>query len=171
MVDDQAETYTVDVLRTIKTNHEKWVEEKLQEDAQIPPVRIRQIGSEIPKQLPVVQSGKDLLNLAIGCHGAYHDYSDDLDEADTELVGSLFQTVSDWADIGDGLEPIERIRAAKLIDDLLKDLTSNGFMVFAAIERQRIEGGVSSPSAFFVLHLSVRRASDPGVVSARDDRS
>lgn len=165
MVDDQVETYKADVLRAIKSNHEEWVEEKLQDQAQDAPVRFIRIGNEIPAQLPVIVSGKDLLDLAIGCHGAYHDYSDDLDEHEVDLVGGFIQNITDWGDIGYGLDPIERIRAAKSIDDEIMELKARGFMVFAARERQRMEGGISPPSSFYVLHLSVRRRSDSGIVT------
>lgn len=168
MVDDQVETYTADVLRVIKSNHEKWVETKLQDQS---PIRIKRISNEIPKQLPAIQSGKELLNLAIGCHGACHDYSEGLDDEETELVGSFIQNVSDWGDIGDGMEPIERIRAAKAIDDEIAELKSKEFMVFAARERQRIEGGVNPPSSFYVLHLSVCRVDDPNVVRKESEHS
>lgn len=169
LVDDQAETYTADLLRSMKANHEKWVEHKLKDQSEVPPVRVRRIKSEIPTQLPVVQSGKELLNLAMGCHGSYPDYSDNLDDEETELVGGFIQNVSDWADFTEGLEPIERIRAAKSLDEGIKALNERGFMVFAAIENQRMEGGISGSSAFRVLHLSVMRGADPGVVTMENE--
>lgn len=169
VVDDQEETYTANELRKIKDDHEKWVEEKLQEHPQFYPLRIRRIKNEIPKQLPLVRSGQTLLNLAIGCHGAYHDYSENLDEEEIELVGGFLQNLSDWSDIGAGLEPIELIRASKSIDDQIKNLNSRGFLVFAFKERQRLEGGVDPPSAFYVLHVSVRRENDPGVIRSQNE--
>jgi HNH endonuclease len=169
LVDDQAETYTAGLLRSMKANHEEWVEQKLKDQPQVPPVRIRRIRSEIPTQLPVVLSGKELLNLAMGCHGSYPDYSDDLDDEETDLVGGFIQNVSDWADLAEGLEPIERIRAAKSLGEEIKTLKERGVMVFAAIESQRIEGGISGPSTFRVLHLSVKRGSDPGVVTMENE--
>ncbi|MDO9043192.1 MAG: HNH endonuclease [Desulfocapsaceae bacterium] len=171
MVDDQVETYTADVMRVIKSNHEKWVETKLQDHPQIPSISIKRISNEIPKQLPAIQSGKELLSLAIGCQGAYHDYSEGLNDEETELVGSFIQNVSDWGDIGDGMEPIERIRAAKAIDGEIAELKSKGFMVFAARERQCMEGGVNPPSSFYVLHLSVCRVDDPNVVRRESGHS
>jgi hypothetical protein len=72
--------------------------------------------------------------------------------------------VSDWADLAAGFEPIERIRAAKSLDDEIKVLHERGFVVFAAIENQRMEGGVGPPSTFRALHVTVKRKSDPGVV-------
>jgi hypothetical protein len=163
LIDDQAETYTADLLRGMKANHEKWVEEKLKDQPQIRPVRIKRIKSEIPSKLPAVTSGKELLNLALGCDASYQDYSDDLDDIETDLVGGFIQNVSDWADLAS--EPIERIRAAKSLGEEIKALYERGFVVFAAVENQRMEGGMSGPSAFRVLHLTVKRKSDPGVVT------
>jgi hypothetical protein len=163
LIDDQAETYTVDLLRGMKANHEKWVEEKLKDQPQIQPVRIKRIKSEIPSKLPAVTSGKELLNLALGCHASYQDYSDDLDDIETDLVGGFIQNVSDWVDLA--FEPIERIRAAKSLDEEIKALYERGFVVFAAVENQRIEGGMSGPSTFRVLHLTVKRISDPGIIT------
>lgn len=169
LIDDQAETYTVDLLRSMKANHEKWVEHKLKEEPEIPAVKIRRIRSEIPTKLPVIQSGKELLNLAMGCHGSYPDYSDDLDDEETDLVGGFIQNLSDWADLGYGLEPIERIRAAKSLDDEIGRLNERGFMVFAAKEKQKIEGGINGPSTWLVLHLTVKRKSDNGVITVGNE--
>jgi hypothetical protein len=165
LVDDQAETYTVELLHSMKANHEKWVEEKLKDQPQIPPVRIRRIKSEIPTKLPAITSGKELLNLALGCDASYQDYSDDLNDDETDIVGGFIQNVSDWADLAVGFEPMERIRAAKSLDEEIKTLYGRGFVVFAAVENQRMEGGVNGPSIFRVLHLSVMRKSDPGIVT------
>jgi hypothetical protein len=164
-VDDQADTYTTDLLRSIKANHEKWVEEKLKDQPEVQQVRIKRIKSEIPTKLPAVTSGKELFNLAAGCHASYQDYSDDLDDEETDLVGGFIQNVSDWADLAAGFEPIERIRAARSLDEEIKTLYARGFVVFAAVENQRMEGGISGPSTFRTLHLTVKRKSDTGVVT------
>jgi HNH endonuclease len=163
MADDQSETYTVNILKDIKANHHKWVEEKLSLE-EIKPVRIKRIKSEIPTKIPRVQSGKNLLNMASMCQGLYTEYSEDLSEEEAEFVGALFQSVQDWADLYIGIEPGERIRAARSVDDQIKELESLGFCVFAATENQRLEGGNSPPSAFAVLHLSVFRSTDQNVV-------
>ncbi|MCL1091184.1 hypothetical protein L2744_16560 [Shewanella profunda] len=166
MIDDQEETYTASLLHSIKSNHEKWVADKLNDQPQNSPVRIRRIKTEIPTQLPVIYSGKEILNLAMACHGTYSDYSDDLNNEEVDLVGGFIQNVSDWGDIASELELIERIRAAKELDEQIKELSSRGFFVFAATEKQRMEGGINPPSTFLVLHLSVKRCTDPGVITS-----
>ena len=49
MIDDQVETYTAEVLRAIKKNHEKWVETQLSQTEEIKPVRIVRHKDLIPK--------------------------------------------------------------------------------------------------------------------------
>lgn len=168
MVDDQYETYSTELLRSIRSNHEKWVESKLKDIEEIPPVRIRRFKNEIPTHLPVITSGKDLFNLASGCHGSYQNYSDDLSDDEVEVIGSFLQNLQDWIDICGDLQPIDKVRAAKSIDNEIKELNSNGFIVFAGIENQRMEGGVGRPSTFKVLHVSLIRSKDPSIIPVND---
>ncbi|WP_350339187.1 HNH endonuclease [Geomonas sp. Red32] len=169
MVDDQFETYSAELLRNIKASHEKWVESKLKGQEEIAPVRIRRFKNEIPTHLPAVTSGKDLFNLASDCHGSYQNYSDDLSDEEVETVGGFLQNLQDWIDICGDLQPIDKVRATKSIDDEIKVLNTIGFVVFAGIEIQRMEGGVGNPSTFKVLHISVIRRTDPSIISVNDE--
>ena len=169
MVDDQFETYTDDLLRSIKGNHEKWIESKFNEKEEVELVRVVRIKGEIPERLPLVESGHELLSLAIGCHGSYPHYSDGLTEEEVELVGGFLQSARDWIDVGEGLEPIEQVRAGKSLSDEIAELKRNGFRVFAARERQQLRGGVGAPSNFYVLHLAVVREGEAsGMPSSKD---
>jgi hypothetical protein len=164
MVDDQFETYTAELLRSIKANHEQWVEDRFKEESGYPPIRIRRSKDEIPERLLPVESGAELFNLGTGCHGSYQDHNDDLNDEEVEIVGGFLQNLSDWVDIANHLEPMDKVRAKKSLSDELQELRSKGFLVFAAKERQRIEGGLGGPSNFFVLHVTVARENDPNIV-------
>lgn len=164
MVDDQFETYTAELLRSIKSNHEKWVDARFDDESAYPPVRIRRFREEVPERLLPVESGAEMFNLASGCHGSYQDHDDDLTDEEVEIVGGFLQNLSDWVDMADDLEPIDKVRAKKSLSDELEFLRSKGFLVFAAKERQRIEGGIGCPSNFFVLHVTVARENSPNIV-------
>jgi hypothetical protein len=164
MVDDQFETYTAELLRTIKVNHEHWVEEKFLEKSENAPVKIRRIPHEIPNKLTPINSGAELFSLASVCHGSYQDHSDDLDDDEVEVVGGFLQSLRDWIDIASDLEPIDKVRAKKSLSDELNDLKSKGFLVFAAKEKQRLEGGIGQPSDFYILHLVVSRVNNPDII-------
>lgn len=164
MVDDQFETYTAELLRSIKDNHERWVDSKFKEAEGHPEVRVRRFKSEIPALLKTVESGQELFNLASGCHGSYHNHSEDLSDEEVEIVGGFQQNMKDWVDSASDLEPIEKVRATKSLTDELNELNRCGFLVFAAREKQRLEGGVGAPTDFVVLHVSVVRKNDANIV-------
>jgi hypothetical protein len=163
-IDDQYETYTRPLLTSIKENHENWVESKLKDHESIPPVRIKRYRDKIPAQLPPITSGRDLLNLASHCHSSYQTFPDDLSEEEVEQVGHFLQNLRDWADLSGDIEPLDQVRAAKSLDDDIKGLLASGFIVFAAIEKQTLVGGVGGPSDFRALHITVARESDPNIV-------
>lgn len=91
------------------------------------------------------------------------DHDHDLTEEEVELVGGFVQEITDWGDIGSDLGPLEQVRTAKRVQDLVHELEEGGFFVFAATEGQRIEGGVGGPANFPILHLSVLRTSNPNI--------
>jgi hypothetical protein len=164
MVDDQFETYTGDLLRTIKCNHEQWVNAKFEESEQKEGVRVVRFKSEVPTHLMPVESGHELFNIVCGCHGHYPYHSDDLSDEEIEQVGAFMQNVKDWADLGADLEPIEKLRAGKALTDEIQELRQAGFRVFGARERQQLRGGVNAPSNFFVFHLAVARENEATIV-------
>ena len=163
MVDDQPETYTVTVLRTLRANHEKWVESKLREMPENSGIRIRRIAENIPKTIPRLKSGQDLLTLANGLYGHYFNHDDNLSREEADLVGMFAQELADWIDCSSDMEPLDRVRFATRFQEMMNELEQRGFFVFAAAEVQRMEGGTGGPEPWPVLHLSVLRTSNPTI--------
>ena len=169
MVDDQSDTYTVEKLKNIKSDHENWVESKLKEKEEIPPLKIRRFKNEIPTHLPLITSGRDLFNLATQCDCYYDNYSDDLTNNEVEIIGSFLQNLHDLVDISSVLEPIDKVRATKFLDDEIKEVNKIDFLVFAGIENQRLEGGVGSSSKFKAMHISIIRKNDLGIIPINEE--
>lgn len=165
MIDDQCETYQADLLRQLKAKHEKWIEVKLDDENKDESIRIIRSKNEIPKNLALIESGYDLFNMITNCHGSYLDHASDLDEDEIELVGGFLQNLSDWIDIADGLEPINKVRARKDLHDELKALAAKGFLVFVGTESQTVKGGTRAPSKLLILHVKVARSDDTSIFS------
>ena len=168
MVDDQYDTYTGDLLRLIKANHEKWVDEKFKDEPNLGNARLVRIAGEIPTHLSPIESGHELFQIATGCHGYYFNYSHDLESDEVELVGSFVQNLNDWADLAGELEPIERMRAGSAISEQMDEILESGFRVFVARERQELTGGVGAASSFHMMHVAVVREGDPQIVEMDD---
>ncbi|WP_437893323.1 HNH endonuclease [Sorangium sp. So ce124] len=164
MVDDQSETYTADVLKTIRTNHQRWVSSVLAEDGKIPPVRIRRVKDNIPSHLIRLMSGSDVFKIVDRASGYLFDHDDLRSESEVDLVGGFLQEARDWGEISDDLEAADRVRATFDLTNSLRILDEAGFWVFGATETRRLEGGVAAPSSFPVAILRVIRSDDPSII-------
>ena len=166
MVDDQEETYTPDILRRMKTNHENWVAEKLADKSNIPkPIKLCRVKKNIPTYLSRLTMGKQVLDLVLGGYALSIDH-DELDsQTEVDLVGGFFQTVRDWADMGDDLEPADRVSAAYDLTNTLQELEVAGFFLFGGSEMQLLEGGVQSePSDWPVSILQIIRKDNNDII-------
>jgi hypothetical protein len=63
MVDDQSETYTAEILRKLKANHEAWVRTSLADEKGVPPLKLRRLKENIPSHLLRLTNGRDVLKI------------------------------------------------------------------------------------------------------------
>lgn len=163
MVDDQVETYTVELLRSLKKNHEAWVSSKLSDEKEIPPVRLRRIQGNVPSHLRRIENGRELLDIVGGASAANFQHDELATTAEMEAVSSFMQEAQDWGELADGFEAGQKVEAAFRMSTLIKELEAAGFLVFGAREVQRLEGGTGAPSSWPVAHLRVVRSTNPEI--------
>lgn len=123
-IDSNVSTYTEEILQYIKTNHENWVKEALD-------VAGHNDKKQRPRFLRRITSGKELANILNGAYGLYKDYDDNLDIADIEYIGGIFQELSDYIDIYGDLELYDQVKADYGLNEMIKDLENHGFYLFA----------------------------------------
>lgn len=143
MVDDQSSTFTAEMLRQIKNNHEISVAEKLSNKQKLKPIRFRRIKKNIPDYLVRVTTGKQLVNLISGTYALSMDYDEFGTEEEANLIGGFFQELGDWMDMIGDMEPIDRVKGTLSLTQLIHEVEEKGFFVFAGRETQILEGGVS----------------------------
>ncbi len=164
MVDDQSETYTTDILRQMKTNHENWVTEKLNQCYNPEPFKIKRIKGNVPSFLNRLTTGTEILNIVHGCCASSFTHDELHNQEEVDLVGEFLQVICDWVDIASDLGPGDSVRIAFDLSQTLKELEAAGFYVFGAREVQRIEGGVAGPSAWPVAILRVIRQTNEELI-------
>jgi hypothetical protein len=164
MVDDQHETYTIEVLRKLKANHEKWVSSTLTDGKRIDPVRIRRIAGNIPSHLVRLTSGRALFAIVDGASGYAFEHDEPKSETEAELLASFLQEAQDYGELSSDLDAGNRVKAAFRMSALLENLEQAGFWVFGGREVRRLEGGVAAPSPFTVAILQVLRTTNPDII-------
>lgn len=166
MVDDQSRTFTAEILHQIKNNHEISIAEKLSDRKESKPVRLRRIKKNIPDFLNRVSTGKQLVDLLSGTYQISMDHDELGNEEEVNLIGGFFQELRDWMDIIDEMEPIDRIKGAYRLTQLLHEVEQNGFFVFAGREIQILEGGIfDEPSKWPIVLVRILRNDNKDVIS------
>ncbi len=158
MVDDQTATFTPDILRQMKVNHEVWVSQKLGDEPKPKPIRLRRVKQNIPSFLSRLTTGKEVLDLVTNAMGYSFDHDELKSQQEVNLVGGLLQVVQDWGDLSADLEAGDRVRTAYSLTESLRELEQNGFFVFGGREVQLLEGGIQpEPSSWPIAILRVLR--------------
>lgn len=148
IIDDQYESYTVDILRQMKATHEEWVSQKLV----VKPLKIRSLKP--PDYLKRLTTGKEVLNLVTHAY-ALKTRSDELkSQEEVDLVDSFFQNMQDVLDIPEYIGEQEAFD----LNRTLEKLECAGFFVFGAREVALLEGGIGSDLDFPITYLEVLRA-------------
>ena len=107
IIDDQTETYPVEVLQKLKATHEAWVASTLNPSAK---VRIRRLKENVPAYLPRLTSGKDILNIIQNTYAHVFDHDEPASEDEVQLLAEFFQEAQDFGDLCRDLEAGERVK-------------------------------------------------------------
>jgi hypothetical protein len=170
MIDDQAITYSPDILRQIKSNHEVMISEKLSGKQKIKPVRLRRVKKNIPDYLVHLTTGKQVVEIISGTYAFSMDH-DELDsQEEVDVVGGFIQVVNDWAEIIDDIEPGGRVDLSYKLTKLIHELEEKGFYIFGGREVQFLEGGIQDePTAWPVAIIHVLRNDNKTIIHPQKD--
>lgn len=157
MIDDQDETYTIDILQQIKSNHETWVSQKLSETEHPKPLRLRRIKQNIPVFLIRVRTGLEVLKIIENSYASSLEHEELESEEEVEAISQFLQMVQDYGDICMDVEPQDRVRLTYELSNMLNDLERLGLLVFCGREIQVLEGGVGSPTDWTIAIIRVVR--------------
>ena len=175
-VDDQPTTFSVERLRALKSEHERWAEESHTE-SRPPPVRIIVGADEDTIPFDPIVTGRQLWDLVAGSHewmlSTLNERHSDVEVA---MADRFLQTAQDWGEIAAEVESrgLPAVRETQRdLTDLLKELWAAGIYVWGRRVRRTLTGGVGEPMTWWSTHLLTRmpedlQETDDGVVGDID---
>ncbi|WP_142685955.1 HNH endonuclease [Chitinophaga polysaccharea] len=122
-IDELYETYTTDIIKAIKSNHEDWVKSSLD---------VKDNNKTDVEFLPRIHSGKELVAIISDVYGYEFNHDELNNQDEVNLVGAFLQNLEDWGDLI-GMDSFESGRRTQLGFDLnnqIRDIEENGFFVF-----------------------------------------
>jgi hypothetical protein len=137
-IDELTETYTEDILRYMKLNHENWVKSTIND-------AINKEKKNKARLISRITSGKELLTIISDSHGYRTDYDDIDNKEEAEYIGSIFQELVDYGDISGMVETYDKIQMGFQLNELLKGLEDRGYFLFGekGIEKWKFGDGKS----------------------------
>ena len=105
-IDTLVNTYTEEILKSMKSTHEKWVKETLGDS-------IKKKDREPPEFLTRVTSGKVLFNMFSDIQAHRIDYDDGNNFKEVEYIANIVQTLTNYIDLAEiDLEPSDKVKAS-----------------------------------------------------------
>lgn len=130
-IDELTDTYTEELLRYIKINHENWVQTTINN-------AINSEKKSKPKFLIRITSGKELLNIVAGSLAYSFDYDEADNEEEAEYLDGVLQTLVEYGDANDMGEMYGKVQMGLELTKLLTDLEEKGYYLFAERNLKRV---------------------------------
>jgi hypothetical protein len=157
-VDDQRSHFTIELLRKLKSEHEKR-EARREQDR---PVRlIPDPTRPAPKVLRLCLTGEALWEEFDGAMSFQPSYPDRLSPEEAEAVDTLLDDLMDWMDVAGELSYRERRQASEALGEHVRRLAELGMFVGARTRHLLLTGGVSDDSSSWrSVDVQVQRVSE-----------
>tara|TARA_R110000765_G_scaffold124537_2_gene221806 strand:+ start:1714 stop:2478 length:765 start_codon:yes stop_codon:yes gene_type:complete len=160
-IDELTEIYTPEKLTLLKQLHEHWVKTTLEKDATAFANDERNI-----KSLPLIKSGKQLLDIIRGAHMSDFDSEELKSNEEAEKVGYIFDLLKDYIDILDELRYSDLAKLSIELNDEIAKIEKLGFLAFGMKRNLRLkQKDGKDMGAFETASIVIVRKDNPSIVS------
>lgn len=149
-IDELADTYTEELLRYLKLNHENWV--KITLNNSINNDRILK-----PIFLTRITSGKELLSIIADSHGYRTDYDEVENEEDAEYIGGILQDLIDHGELSGMVEVYDKVKMGLQLNHILKDLELKGYFLFGERNIEKCKFGNGDIDNWSVATIVIKK--------------
>jgi len=161
-IDEKEETYTVEVLKLVKKNHENWIRTTID-------TARNKTNKPKTKYYPRITSGKQIIDIVISIHAANFDHDELKTQEEVDVVSQFLQYLNDWSEMSGiaGIEKTDEIQYGFDLNKELEHIEILGFYIFGARETVRITNDKKEDmGAWDIATLLVLRQSNPGIVNS-----
>lgn len=160
-IDELHETYTEELLNYVKLNHEGWVRNTLTKAIK------SESDDDSPSFLTIVKTGGQLINLLASSYGTSVDYDEVQTEEEAELIGCVSQSLIDYLDLLEIVEPGEHPKLSLQMKEMIDDLEVNGYLLFGQKNIRSVKYG-DKKSNITVANFAIKRKDSPDIMGMSD---
>jgi hypothetical protein len=156
-IDELTDSYTEELLRYMKLNHENWVKTTLTDS-------INNAKKEKPRFLTRITSGNELLNIISDSHGYRTDYDEVVNEEDAKYIGGVLQELTDYGDISSMVEVYDKVQMGLHLNELLKDLEQKGYFLFGEKNIEKIKFGNGDIKDWAIATIVIKKKDNEEII-------
>lgn len=150
-IDDPANVgfYSVEKLKQIKENHERWVKQKLSEK------RVEE------DNLPLIKNGNELLSiLGAGIVATYKGNDPITSTEEAEYIGGIWQELTDFIEIASELDPYDITKMEFSFSQMLGEMADKGYFLYGKIKKVRFLKKYGDNTLYNAVILYIKRIED-----------
>jgi len=161
-IDELWETYTTDLLISVKLNHEKWIRTVI-DNAN------KQGNKKTPTILKRLTTGKEIVDIVREAHAYLFDHDEFKTKEEADFVSSILQNIQDWGEVsgfGD-FEIGKQIEVGFELNADVEELENKGFFIFGKRRQVRMaDANKKDLGIFDVATFVVLRKENPTIVNS-----
>ncbi|MEQ8358044.1 MAG: HNH endonuclease signature motif containing protein [Cytophagales bacterium] len=157
-IDELTETYTEEVIRYLKQNHENWVSSTLDNSIEIE-------KKSKPRFISRIILGKELLKIISDSQVFKTDYDEVETEEEADYIGGILQELQDYGDLCEMLaEPYDKVKWGLHLSEMLKQMEEKGYFLFAENNIERVKFGNGGIDNWRVATILIRKKDNPEII-------
>lgn len=128
LIDEYPETFTVDILNSLKINHENWIRNAIQKN-------IEELNSKLNniEQLDKINSRLQIENIIINAHAFSFDFSSITNKDQAIELSEFFENLRDFSDIYSDLEISNKTRELINYEEKIQELEKKDILIFGKL--------------------------------------
>jgi len=163
-IDEQPDVYSVERLRQVKADHEKWAADRWANDHANDPIVTVKAKDEDSIPMDPVLTGQQAWNLVANASlYELRTVEGEVDRESAQIADDFLTMARDWGDIAEDVQDqgFGAVRQAQdSLQEALLELWEHGLFVYGRRVVRTIKGGVMPPSPWPTTHLIVMTASE-----------
>jgi hypothetical protein len=156
-IDELTDTYTEELIRYIKQNHENWVTNTLD-------VSINAKKGLKPKFISRITSGKELFNIISNSFGYRTDYEEVETEEEADFIGGILQDLTDYGEISDMVEAADKVKMGFQLSEIIKLIEEKGYYLFAESNIEKMKFSNGDNDNWKIATLIIRRKENSQII-------
>ncbi|QJW90498.1 HNH endonuclease [Spirosoma taeanense] len=161
-IDELWETYTVDLLKTFKNNHENWIRTVI-DNAD------NKAKANAPRFLKRLTTGKQIVDIIREVHAYQFDHDEFKSQEEAEFVSSFLQNLHDWGEassFGD-FEIGRQVQLGYELNKEIEEIEQKGFFIFGERKSSKMTNGNKDDLGVWdISTIIILRQDNPAIINA-----